>query len=229
VLGIVGGMGTLASARFLRTIYERNPGADEQDAPTCILHSDPAFPDRSQAILEGSDPGISERLVGHLQHLRGAGATRFALCCVTLHHFLPRVPEDLRERVISLVDLMVEGIARNGEPHLVLCTKGSRHARVLERSPRWSEVADLAVFPGPDDQDAVHELLYRVKAKPVEPSDLRLLDELRNRYGVDALLGACTETHLLHVALRQQPGPMPFRIEDPLFRLAEGLEEFLHG
>jgi aspartate racemase len=229
VLGIIGGMGTLASAQFLRTIYEQNPCADEQDAPTCILHSDPAFPDRSEAILADSDPGISERLVRHLRHLRSAGATRFVLCCVTLHHFLPRVPEDLRQHVISLVDLMVEGIARAGEPHLVICTRGSRHAGVLERSPRWGEISDLAVFPGPDEQDAVHELLYRVKAKPVEPSDLRLLDELRCRYGVDALLGACTETHLLHVALRQQPGHMPYRIEDPLFRLAEGLEEFLHG
>lgn len=229
LLGIVGGMGTLASAQFVRTIYEQNPSAVEQDAPHVVLHSDPAFPDRSQAILSDSDPGISERLTRHLQQLHDAGATRSVCCCVTLHHFLPKVPVSLRSNVISLVDLMVDAIARSGEPTLVICTKGTRRSRILQRHPRWSEIESLVRLPTEGEQEAVHELLYRVKAKPVDGSDLLLLDELRRRHDVGVLLGACTEVHLLHTALRSQPGRAPYRIEDPLFRLAEGLEEFLNG
>ena len=229
LLGIVGGMGTLASAQFVRTLYEQNPCAIEQDAPHCILHSDPAFPDRSEAILADEDPGISTRLSHHLRHLQDAGATKSVLCCVTLHHFLPRVPKTLRESVISLVDLMVDAIARSGEPHLVICTKGTRRSRILQRHPRWSEIEPLVRMPTEGEQEAVHEMLYRVKAKAVDGSDLLLLDELRRRHDVRALLGACTEVHLLHTALRERPGQAPYRIEDPLFRLAMGLEEFLNG
>ena len=226
-LGIVGGMGTLASAQLVRTIYEQNPAPVEQDAPRVVLNSDPGFPDRSEAILADEDPGISLRLTRHLQELRDAGATKSVCCCVTLHHFLPRVPEALRTNVISLVDLMLDAVVRSGEPTLVICTQGTRRSRILERHPRWSEAAPLLRLPTEGEQRAVHEMLYRVKSKPVDGSDLLLLDELRSRHGVEVLLGACTEVHLLHVALRARAGQAPFRVEDPLFRLAENLRELL--
>ncbi len=227
MLGIVGGMGPLASAQFILTLYEQNPCAVEQEAPPCVLYSDPAFPDRSEAILSDCDSGISARLTHALQNLRSIGATKFVLCCVTLHHFLPQVPWELRSSVISLVDLMVDAIARSGEPHLLICTKGTRRSQILQRSPRWSEIEELVRLPSADEQEAVHELIYRVKARPVENSDLLLLDELRRRHDVEALLGACTETHLLHAALRRRP--WRFRIEDPLFRIAEDLEKILYS
>ena len=43
-LGILGGMGPLASAEFLKTLYECFPYEREQDAPVCLLVSDPTFP-----------------------------------------------------------------------------------------------------------------------------------------------------------------------------------------
>ena len=119
----------------------------------------------------------------------------------------------------------------NAIPTVSACTnviQNRRRSRILQRHPRWSEIEPLVRLPSPEEQEAVHELLYRVKAKPVEDSDLLLLDELRRRHEVGVLLGACTEVHLLHTALRQRPGRAPYRIEDPLFRLAEGLEEFLN-
>ena len=48
VWGIMGGMGGLASAEFVRTIYEYNAREIEQDSPVLILYSDPTFPDRPQ-------------------------------------------------------------------------------------------------------------------------------------------------------------------------------------
>ena len=227
VLGVLGGMGTLASAAFLRTLYEENPTATEQDAPRCILHSDPGFPDRSQAILSGDPAGIPERLARHLELLQHAGATRIVMGCVTLHHFLPQVPEALRRPVISLVDLIVDAVARAGEAHLMICTLGTRRSRIFERHPRWSEIETLMRFPSQDEQKAVHEMLYRAKAKPVGESDLMLLDELRTRYDVDTLIAGCTEMHLVHGVLRRRPEPAPYEIEDPLFRIAQDLPAFL--
>ena len=46
-LGILGGMGPLTSAEFLKTIYEVNISGPEQDAPACVLYSDPSVPDRT--------------------------------------------------------------------------------------------------------------------------------------------------------------------------------------
>ena len=55
LLGILGGMGPLASAEFLKTIYEYGTRDLEQRSPACILYSDPTFPDRTQTIVNGEE------------------------------------------------------------------------------------------------------------------------------------------------------------------------------
>ena len=97
VLGILGGMGPLASAEFLRTIYECNAAEFEQDRPACILLSNPRFPDRTDAILRGAAEEVLSPLAESLRSLLGQGATRLVVCCITLHHFLPLLPAFRRE------------------------------------------------------------------------------------------------------------------------------------
>ena len=53
IMAIIGGMGPLASAAFLSSIYERSLRAEEQLSPRILLLSDPSFPDRTRAILDG--------------------------------------------------------------------------------------------------------------------------------------------------------------------------------
>jgi aspartate racemase len=43
-LGVLGGMGPLASAEFLKTIYEESLDGPEQTAPQVVLHSDGSSP-----------------------------------------------------------------------------------------------------------------------------------------------------------------------------------------
>src|SRR5436305_6361317 len=95
-LGILGGMGPLASAEFLHTIYALNLADPEQLAPSCILLSDPSIPDRAQAILNGTSEEILPRLSRSLQDLSSLGADHIVVACVTIHHLFPRLPEALR-------------------------------------------------------------------------------------------------------------------------------------
>jgi aspartate/glutamate racemase len=75
-LGIIGGIGPLASAEFLRTIYRLNAADPEQQAPDCILFSDPSFPDRTACIQAGTTPQLTARLVASLEELVRLGAER---------------------------------------------------------------------------------------------------------------------------------------------------------
>ena len=61
VLGVVGGAGPLASAEFIKTIYECSLGEREQEAPVVLLYSDPTFPDRTEALLAGDyEPTLTQ-------------------------------------------------------------------------------------------------------------------------------------------------------------------------
>jgi aspartate racemase len=225
-VGILGGMGPLASAEFLSTVYRLSRVEEEQDAPDCVLLSDPSFPDRTKAILAGDTRELARRLAASLQELLRLEVDRIVIACVTIHHVLPQVPEPLRQRVISLLDLMADGILAAPRPRLLLATTGTRTARIFESHERWDEISPWVVCPGEDDQHALHEWIYRLKAGEPEDGFLAWLDGLPARYGVEGLLFGCTELHLLQRRLAAGP-PRGWDVVDPLWIAARDLRGLL--
>jgi aspartate racemase len=221
MLGILGGMGPLASAEFLKTIYRLNISGCEQEAPSCVLLSDPSFPDRTEAILEGSTGILAARLTSALEELSSRGAERIVIACVTIHHVLPDVPERLRRKVVSLLDLIAEEVRAARQPHLLLATTGTRTARIFERHAGWDSIADCIRLLDDDDQYRMHEWIYHLKRSEPTEGCLAWLESLAPRYGTDRFIFACTELHLLLEPLSRSNGIIQAsRIIDPLLSVA---------
>lgn len=225
VLGILGGMGPVASAEFLRSVYRQAAFRREQEAPACVLLSDPAIPDRTEAIREGREAEILGTLVAGLERLEAAGATRTLAACVTLHHWVPALPPERRRTLISLVDVVVDELRRAPGRTLLLCTSGARAARVFERHPAWDEVADTVVFPGERDQARVHRWIFALKAHRRPRAVLEGVERLRARHGAARWVAACTELHIAANALRARG--RGDAVLDPLHLVATRLDRYM--
>lgn len=198
VLGIVGGLGPLASAEFVRTVYRCATWEREQDAPRVLLDSNPAFPDRTSAFLAGEEHTVSPMLEEVLSSLLERGATRLVICCMTAHHLLSRLPAELRRPVISVPEVIVGQLRRARGRYLMLCTKGTRYVSLFEREPGWNEVADRVVFLDEDDQDRVHDdLIYQIKRSADPAALVPMVRGLLARYGTDGFIVGCSEIHLV--------------------------------
>src|SRR5215467_11463567 len=158
-------MGPLASAEFVKTIYELSGEVcrREQDTPVVLMYSDPAFPDRTAALLRGETEPLLTRLIAALELLRGMGATHLVICCMTIHHLLPLVPDTLRERIISLPDVLFSAVESLKKKHLVISSRGTIKLKLLQQHQRWEYVRDYFVFPSQDEQRLMHDLIYEVK------------------------------------------------------------------
>lgn len=223
VLGILGGMGPLSSAEFLKTIYECTLGDLEQDSPTVVMLSEPAFPDRTTAFLAGEDDSVLEMLVPALERLRHAGATRTVMCCMTVHHLLPRVPQELRERVVSMPRLLTELLLESRGRHLLVCSSGTRAFRLLEREPLWERVRDRVVLAGDEDQAVIHrDLIYPMKRPCDLDAQAALLERMLDRYDADGFVVGCSEVHILAKHLRASGG-RAWSCVDGFRHIAEGL------
>jgi aspartate racemase len=219
-LGILGGMGPLASAAFVQTIYDQARGRSEQDLPAVLLLSDPGAPDRTTALLNGDTGVLRQFLVRGLVTLREMGARDLVICCVTLHALLPEVSQELRTRVISLVEVALRAVARGRRRHLLLCTNATRQLRLFERHPLWPRVRSQVVLPGPADQEGVHEIIYRLKQKAAPEWALGHVGALLRKHGLRSAIAGCTEFHLLSRALRSREARLPFACIDPLSLIA---------
>ena len=227
-LGILGGMGPLASAEFLKTIYELNMPSVEQGSPSCILYSDPAFPDRTQTIRSGSGDAFITALVAALEALCRFDVARVVITCITSHCFLPRLPDHLRRKLISLVDIVIEDILPTRKRYLLLGTDGARIARIFEGHDQWARVRPRVAVPSDQDQRMVHDTVYRLKRNErPEPLAARLAS-LAGKYKADVLIAACTEFHLLAKHWKAaQNGATAIEVLDPLLVLARDLKRFL--
>jgi aspartate racemase len=222
VLGVVGGLGPLASAEFLRTMYEQSLGDLEQESPVVIVYSDPTFPDRTEAFLAGNSDPVLAQLIHVIERLLEAGATDVVFCCMTIHYLLPRLPLRLRERVISLPDIIFEHIAHTRKRHLLISSSGTRKLGLFENHEQWTMAQPYIVLPDEEDQNRIHRnLIYPIKKNPDIRTLFPLLKLMLNKYGVDSFIAGCSEVHLLakHF-LRSGNHALEYRCIDPLATLA---------
>lgn len=84
VLGVLGGMGPLASAQFMLRLTLLTPAERDQDHIPAVLWSDPRVPNRTQAKLDAGDNPLPWLLRG-IAGLRRAGCGAIAIPCNTAH------------------------------------------------------------------------------------------------------------------------------------------------
>lgn len=199
ILGVLGGMGGLASAEFVKTIYEFSGelSAPEQEAPIVLLHSDPTFPDRTEALLRGDSQLLVDRLIEALESLCVMGASQLVICCMTIHYLLPEVPVSLRERIISLADVIFSSVESLKKKHLVICSNGTVRLGLLQRHPRWRRAADYFIFPSEAEQQHMHELIYDMKLNHNLTEARLFIESMLTRHRVDSFVAGCSEIHLL--------------------------------
>ena len=188
----------MASAEFLNTIYEVSLDGVEQESPYVVMSSDPSFPDRTEAFLKGDHEELLKRLVRVLSQLSEMGASKIVICCITIHYLLPLLPPDLRARVVSLVDVIMDQVAQTRKRHLLVCTKGTRRMGLFQRHGLWNLVKDRIVLPEDEDQEEIHnEIIYRIKGRVDVRQVVPRLESLLVKYEADSFIAGCTEIHLL--------------------------------
>ncbi|HEX8174909.1 MAG TPA: aspartate/glutamate racemase family protein [Pyrinomonadaceae bacterium] len=227
ILGIIGGLGPLASSEFLKTIYEYTLNQQEQGAPFVMMYSDPSFPDRTEALLNGQTDLMLAELLRALERLNDLGASKFVICCVTMHHLLPRLPARFRTRLLSLLDIIFAEVLLSGKKHLLLCSSGTRQLQIFQNHDLWKHAHDYFVLPEEQDQKAVHELIYQIKRNYEVAGLAPAVEALLAKYKVSHFVAGCTEFHLLakYFARAADEGRRGCRCLDPLTIIAKRMAE----
>lgn len=222
-LGILGGLGPLASAKFIETIYSVNSKkvSCEQQLPEIVLYSNPAFPDRTDYLLGGKEKELLNELCSSLKLLLKAGAEKIIICCFTLHHLLPRLPQELQEKVISLPYLLLQEVIKCAKPVVLLCTKGSNLFKVFESQTNWEEASKYIIRIDDEDVSKVHKEIYEIKNRGVTAATHDFVLSMLQKYKTKIWAVGCTEFHLL--AAEAETKVQYNQVIDPLITIAKSL------
>lgn len=112
-LGILGGMGPLATVDFMAKVIEATPAERDQDHIPLLVHAVPQVPDRAAAILNGTDEPL-EWLVRGAGMLRLSGAGAIAIPCNTAHYWYDQLAASIDIPVLHIVDAAADALRAQG-------------------------------------------------------------------------------------------------------------------
>src|ERR1700744_1729887 len=103
VLGVLGGMGPLASAHFMLRLTLLTPAKHDQEHIPAVLWSDPRVPDRTAARL-GSGPDPLPWLLRGIHGLQSAGCGPIAIPCNTAHGWYAQMADAASAPILHIVE-----------------------------------------------------------------------------------------------------------------------------
>ena len=112
-VGVLGGMGPLASAQFMLRLTLLTPADRDQDHIPAVLWSDPRVPDRTASHLNHGEDPLPWLLRG-IEGLRTAGCGAIAIPCNTAHGWYEPMAKAAGVPVLHIVDAAAADLRRIG-------------------------------------------------------------------------------------------------------------------
>lgn len=199
MIGILGGMGPLATADFFSKVLAATCAEQDEFHVPLLIQSDPRVPSRPAAILSGGASPLPALLAGR-DRLIAAGAIALAMPCNTAHFWFAELKDGCAVPFLSIVDATCGEAAAQSESgaSIGLIATGATLAthlfddrlHAMGFQPMLPDAADMAT--------RVLPAIALVKAGRSREGGLlveQAVQALLNR-GATRVILACTETPL---------------------------------
>jgi len=197
-LGIIGGVGPMASAYFLQLLTQMSDAVTDQEHMEIYMINKPSIPDRTDYILGLSGKSPAEEMVAVGRQLKLIGAELLAIPCITGHYFHREIEEKVGLPVINAIYETVDylrdrKISRVG----ILATDGTIKSRLFQDAIERQGMESL--FPDEAGQKKIMNIIYK-DIKAGKQADMVKFNEVSEQLwqkGAEVILLACTELSLI--------------------------------
>lgn len=221
MIGVLGGMGPLATADFFAKVIAATDAQDDAGHVPLLIHSDPRIPGRPAALLLGGASPLPALLAAR-DRLIAAGAQGLVMACNTAHYWHAQLRQGCALPFPSIVDVACAQAAQrfgHGARIGLVATRATLATRLFEPALHAQGLTLLA----PSDTALDHWILPAialVKAgntheagPPLERAIQAMLDA-----GAQGVILACTEAPM---ALQGAPTALQTRCIDSTAALAQ--------
>lgn len=198
VLGVIGGLGPMATAYFMELVISMTNAARDQDHLQMIVYNYPTIPDRTAYILKKNPNSPVPEMTRIAKLLEQQQAGCIAIPCVTAHYFWKEVNDSVDITVLNAPKATGEHLRANGIRKVgIMATDGTIATGLLQNV---LEKAGMEVLlPDEESQQGVMDLIYRdIKANRPPDMDLfRTISSKLHSDGAEVIVLACTELSLI--------------------------------
>lgn len=194
-LGILGGMGPLATAKLYEKIVNNTQAKCDQEHIEMLIINMSSIPDRTKAIFDDGENPVNKINEG-INELIKNNCENFIIPCNTAHFFKDKFNLQGKINFIDMIketeNYLLENYSKASV--CVLATSGTVKANIYGQNPKLN-----VNYPNSINQDKVMEIIYQTKAG----RDMQeMLQEIINQKEFDIYLLACTELSIYKEKLK---------------------------
>ncbi|MGE7948677.1 aspartate/glutamate racemase family protein [Lysinibacillus sp. NPDC093688] len=202
-LGIIGGVGPLATMFIGEMIVRRTKATKDQEHLHTIIDNDTNIPDRTAFILDSTKENPVPVIVEDAKKLASVGADVIAIPCNTAHTFYDEIAEGSPVPVLHMIRETAKRASDLGAERVgILATTGTLTSRMYQDA--LEEFGITPVVPDDVMKEKVMSIIYDyVKAgKDVSREDWQPIEEAMLALNCDRIVLGCTELSIVNRDLK---------------------------
>ncbi|MFL9921723.1 amino acid racemase [Paraburkholderia fungorum] len=221
LIGILGGMGPLATVDFMAKVVQLTDAACDQQHLPMLIANLPHVADRSRAIL-GDGEDCLDGLLDGIDLLNRNGVGLITVPCNSAHHWYAQMRARSAAPMLHIADASLAAVPATARRVAVLGTGGTLVSGFYQAALAARDIEPLV--PDADMQQRIAACIHAVKAGALERAsgELAVVLDVLAAQGVRAAVMGCTEIPL---AARLLPDP-PLTLIDSSLELARATVSF---
>ncbi|MFW6176062.1 MAG: aspartate/glutamate racemase family protein [Thermoplasmatota archaeon] len=198
IIGILGGMGPMATVECFKTIIEKTPAEKDQNHIPIFINNIPQVPDRTDSIIgDGENPVPILR--SSAKKLEGAGADFLIIPCNTAHYYIEEIQSAVKIPILNMIKSTIESLPKDSNVGL-LATSGTISTGIYQK---YAKGKVNIITPDKDFQDLFMKIIYGKKGvkagydgEILTKKMLEIVKHLREK-GADNFIAGCTEVRII--------------------------------
>lgn len=193
-IGILGGMGPLATCGMMENIINNTEASKDQDYPRIYIDCNTNIPDRTNAILNNSENPVPN-MVESAKKLQEIGADFIVMPCNTAHYFINDINKEIDIPILHMVEETAKYISNQNIKKIgLLATTGTIKSNLY--TDFFKKYGVETILPSEKEQEYVMAMIYDgVKAGNAQfPSkDFETVVDSLKGLGAECMVLGCTE------------------------------------
>ncbi|WP_166421642.1 amino acid racemase [Pseudoalteromonas sp. Z1A8] len=218
-LGVLGGMGPLATASFMNQVIALSPAKSDQEHIPMFIRNIPQIPDRTKFLMGIEDENPFFELKKGFNELTSLGVSCIVIPCNTAHYWYDALTQNADVHTISIVQSVIKRAKATGKRKVgILATTATLNMRIYQTA--FSEHNIEFIEPNEQQQALVMQGITAVKSGNLALGRTLLSQSYEQMLaqGADAVLFGCTEIPLV---LNEQASKLPETCLDTIAILAQ--------
>ncbi len=202
VLGIIGGVGPLATMLLGETIVRRTKAFSDQEHMHFIIDNDTRIPDRTAFILDQTQASPLPFMAEDAKKLVNAGAERIVIPCNTAHYFYDELQKETKVPILHMIRETAKKAKQLQAKRVgILATTGTLSSNLYQEALVQEGLEP--VVPDEKLQKRLMSIIYdHVKAgKMISKSVWQPIEDEMKKAECDYIILGCTELSVVNRSL----------------------------